>query len=1370
MRIRVVAGEIVHSPVAESGSASAPGGFGPVGNTGVVDLTTPASSDERMAVDRAGSRSGSASLESTPIEDYGELSSSFEQVPYKGKKRGRKPKGSNASGSRAMTKISSRRLELEDDEWDREDFFKIPNKGAQSLKRRRGWIECNLDDRLSSGQKTAVEEVTGLFPQMSPKSVVAETLRVLDIAGEAERRTQTMNGALRRQIKVGVNVAKIVVQRLVSDIAKNTGPQDVSSWWISRGSPRTIVVIGEWARVPCVGECAVPPSLSGVGSTRRDITGSGVSKTARVSYAAVAGGISGSRKDADVSRPTVRGPRVVPSRPVTKESRFRAPKTAAVLLRCAETEDNSGPSYADVVRLARGKISLEELNITNPRIRKAQAGGLLIEIPGGEEAGAKAEVLVDRLKAVLAESDFKDRVSVVRPVRRAEIRLTDVDQSVSAEEVIKAVATIGEVPTPDIRTGPFRPGPKRRLQCFRCLAVGHTRVNCQSVVDRSTWCFQCGENDGHRAAGCRLPPHCPVCAVRDQRQPVETLAGPNRQGEEFNLGLVAVSEPNRVPEDDHWLASTDVPASAAITWQWSCSRVPCSPRWRGTRFAAVDWGDMIMVSCYFPLSLSNSEFLYDLRELETKVQEVRGRPIIVLGDFNARAPTWDPGQPNRRGRLLMDWLGLLDLHLLNSASEPTCVHPRGVSWVDLTLASSSAARRITSWRVGSGVESLSDHRYVFTEIDASLTGPTTGGTALKAFPRWAIGRMDPDLMEAAAAFSAWSGTPEDAVLGAEHMNQILRDISDVSMPRRGLSRRPTTYWWNQEIADLRRNCNACRRRLMRARAKRSTSRESLRGLWDALREARRSLRRAIVRSKMKLRAELVDDLDRDSWGMPYRVILKKLRAGGASIVGVLPSEIVGDIVGTLFPTDCSSRDTDVSLVWRDDLAVTVEEVLEAGRNIKSGKAPEPDDVAGVVVKDTMKHLAPSLHAFLDATGGVADGQYGFRQYRSTIDAIWDLRERVDEGLRDGGVVVAVSLDIANAFNFLPWPVIGEALVGYDTILRLRLPIGCLVICYADDTLMVACADSFKEARVRAEVGATFVIRSIERLGLRVSVAKTEAAVFSAKGVPAGSTIRVGGVVVSIGSAVKYLGLTLDSRWTFRDHFRLLLPKAWGMAMALARLTANIGGPGERRRHLYATVVMSVVLYGTPIWAQTVSSDRGILWDVRRLQRQLALRIMRGYRTVSHESAAILSEMVPFDIIADRLRRSYLQRRMIIVRDGGIAPQVSLILAEMERRRSVSKWREFCRAAVDTAAHTLLFCPAWAEQRSELLEIVGVDRTFRAVVRAIVRSPKAFSVFADFCETVMRRKKEDERARERGLGPPGDALVSPPNLHRSDEEL
>ena len=66
------------------------------------------------------------------------------------------------------------------------------------------------------------------------------------------------------------------------------------------------------------------------------------------------------------------------------------------------------------------------------------------------------------------------------------------------------------------------------------------------------------------------------------------------------------------------------------------------------------------------------------------------------------------------------------------------------------------------------------------------------------------------------------------------------------------------------------------------------------------------------------------------------------------------------------------------------------------------------------------------------------------------------------------------------------------------------------MCYADDTLLVARADTFGEARLRAEVGATFLIRAIERLGLRVSVAKTEAVAFSVEGTPAGAVTGIGG--------------------------------------------------------------------------------------------------------------------------------------------------------------------------------------------------------------------------------------------------------------------
>ncbi|KAA5581666.1 hypothetical protein F3G14_18610 [Acinetobacter baumannii] len=51
----------------------------------------------------------------------------------------------------------------------------------------------------------------------------------------------------------------------------------------------------------------------------------------------------------------------------------------------------------------------------------------------------------------------------------------------------------------------------RRLQCYRCHALGHVSARCPSAVDRSGECYRCGQT-GHKSAGCALTPHCTICA------------------------------------------------------------------------------------------------------------------------------------------------------------------------------------------------------------------------------------------------------------------------------------------------------------------------------------------------------------------------------------------------------------------------------------------------------------------------------------------------------------------------------------------------------------------------------------------------------------------------------------------------------------------------------------------------------------------------------------------------------------------------------------------------------------------------------------------------------------------------------------------
>jgi len=287
-------------------------------------------------------------------------------------------------------------------------------------------------------------------------------------------------------------------------------------------------------------------------------------------------------------------------------------------------------------------------------------------------------------------------------------------------------------------------------------------------------------------------------------------------------------------------------------------------------------------------------------------------------------------------------------------------------------------------------------------------------------------------------------------------------------------------------------------------------------------------------------------------------------------------------------------------------------------------------------------LAERLRAHLDECGGLSTDQFGFKKDRSTVDAIHRLRESVEDATEERRVALVVSLDIANAFNSLLWSVIGRELgerevpqyllrilhsylsdrwlcymdkgnafrknrvtcgvpqgsvlspilwnVGYDRVLRVDLPPGCETLGYADDTAIVVVGDSLQKAVRRADVCTAIVVGEIRQLGLKVSPQKTEVIAFGGPRRVPPSGIWVDGVLVPIGSSIRYLGLVLDAGWTFRDHFDRLLTRADGMA-ALGRLMPNIGGPGGRRRRLYASVVQSVVMYGAPVWADDIGKSR-----------------------------------------------------------------------------------------------------------------------------------------------------------------------------------
>lgn len=346
-----------------------------------------------------------------------------------------------------------------------------------------------------------------------------------------------------------------------------------------------------------------------------------------------------------------------------------------------------------------------------------------------------------------------------------------------------------------------------------------------------------------------------------------------------------------------------------------------------------------------------------------------------------------------------------------------------------------------------------------------------------------------------------------------------------------------------------------------------------------------------------------------------------------------------------------------------------------------------------------KIIAERIIMHLEDTGpNLADAQFGFRKRRSTIDAVLKLRSLTQEVITNGGIAVAVSLDITNAFNTLPYWAIAEALkyhgvpqylvqliesylrnrhlcyidqqgnlcnrgvscgvpqgsvlgpllwdLAYDKILRTpMMPLNCSVLCYADDTLIVAGGRNFPEAVASAEAATASIIRAIKRLGLQIAPQKTEAIAFGPKTwkypLVYDRIVKVANADIPITESIKYLGLTIDAKWEFTPHFRSLAPRVDRVMTNLGRLMPNLRGPTENIRHLYIAVLDSVFTYGAPVWADSFRKYAKRYGNpLQKIRKQAAIRVICGYRTISYVAATLLARTPPWELLCDARRKTY----------------------------------------------------------------------------------------------------------------------------------
>lgn len=375
---------------------------------------------------------------------------------------------------------------------------------------------------------------------------------------------------------------------------------------------------------------------------------------------------------------------------------------------------------------------------------------------------------------------------------------------------------------------------------------------------------------------------------------------------EWQINVAVVSEPYFAPSRDDWVSDRDEVVAIVAPTVAGSPAIERVAKGRGCVLAVVS--GVAIIGVYASPNRSLAQFEQTLAEVGALVRQISPNPALVAGDFNAKSAAWGSSVTDARGEVLEEWAVSLGLAVLNNGSESTCVRQQGESIVDITFAVNAVARRTRNWRVETGVETLSDHRYirfdVFEAPDPPARDVQLGSRRLDG-PRWNLGRLDYQLAKEAAIAEAW-GVSCDPVVQvdreAEQIGSALSRICDVAMPRaKSHSQRRQLYWWSPELRQLRTACVAARRRYVRCRGRRIRIHNEENLLYAAYRAARQTLQKAIAQAKEAAWEEWLGTLDRDPWGRPYRVVRQRLRPWAPPLTSSLEPQLLERVVDTLFP-------------------------------------------------------------------------------------------------------------------------------------------------------------------------------------------------------------------------------------------------------------------------------------------------------------------------------------------------------------------------------------------------------------------------------------------------------------------------------------
>lgn len=535
--------------------------------------------------------------------------------------------------------------------------------------------------------------------------------------------------------------------------------------------------------------------------------------------------------------------------------------------------------------------------------------------------------------------------------------------------------------------------------------------------------------------------------------------------QEIDGDVAILSEPYENKDLPCW--KTDSLGSSAL---WSIKRAQIvDSKCDKTGFVRAVISGITMYSCYLPPRFSIEEYQ---NIIDTLVMDAAGRKnILIAGDFNAWATEWGSSRSNARGKILLEALAGLDVVLLNTGNQNTFNRNGAGSIIDVAFVSSSIYGRV-NWQI-SNIYTQSDHDAIIIDINNPQFDQQS--KIQRKMNGWKNNPFEKEMFEACMINLKFEGPPSQAA--AEFIRRVTNACNMSLKKRKSGTYKNEVYWWNENIAELRRECIKARRKFTRSRGRPDNFVHH-----DNLRKAKKALKVAIKQSKRACFLDICDDLENNPFGLAYKIVMKKLKQLNSAIPSD-PKILVGIVTHLFPPQGITEWDHTSSQVFENFPPVSIEELQLAASKLKDKKAPGPDGIPNMVVKELIKCcpnylvdlfnscfrcgtfpdiwkrqklvllpkgnkppedpssyrpiclidtcgkllesiICARLCSSVEAANGLSEYQYGFRKSRSTIDAIKTVVDLAERAIRakdcNNDYCIVVTLDIKNAFNTANW--------------------------------------------------------------------------------------------------------------------------------------------------------------------------------------------------------------------------------------------------------------------------------------------------------------------------------------------------------------